>query len=138
MLATLAFLPSQNIGQVFAAICDRIRWNFGDVTEEMLVYFEGTYIGSFCVDAPRGDPLFSMELRNMFHRNDAMFQRTNNRVEGWQRSFQGHLPSCHPGFWKFLQMLKNEQSVIYVDILQQSVVKSIHHKEPVMLIATLS
>lgn len=91
MLATLAFLPSQNIGQVLAAICDRIRRNFGDVTEEMLVYFEGTYIGSFCVDAPRGDPLFSMELRNMFHRTDAEFQRTNNRVEGWQRSFQGHL-----------------------------------------------
>ena len=98
MLATLAFLPSQNIVQVFATICDRIRRNFGAVTEEMLVYSEGTYIGSFCVDAPRGDPLLSMELRNMFHWTDAEFQRTNKRVEGWQRSFQGYLPSCQPGF----------------------------------------
>ena len=56
----------------------------------------------------------------MLHRTDAEFPRTNNSVEGWHRNFQGHLSSCHPSFSKLLQMLRNEESVIRDDILQQS------------------
>ena len=63
--------------------------------------------------------MFSIEFWNMFHRTDAELPRTNNSMKGWHRSFQGHLPSCHPSSWKFLRVLKNEESVIRVDILQQ-------------------
>ena len=55
----------------------------------------------------------------MFHRTDAMLPRTNNIVKDRHRSFQGHLSSCHPSFWKFFRVLKNEVSVIRFDIQQQ-------------------
>ena len=119
MLTALAFLPPQNVTAGFVSVCNEIRRNFGDAAEELLAYFEDTYIGRFRVDAARGNPLFSIELWNMFHRTDAELPRTNNSVEGWHRSFQGHVSSCHPNFWKFLQVLKNEESVIRVDIMQQ-------------------
>ena len=118
MLTALAFLPPQDVVRGFAAICNNIRRNFGDVTEQLLVYFEDTYIGRFCVDAPRVNPMLSIELCNIFHRTDAERSQTNNGVEGWQRSFQGHFSSYHPSFARFYGVLKNEESVIRVYILQ--------------------
>ena len=56
----------------------------------------------------------------MFHRTDAELPQTNNRVEGWHRSFQGHLSSSYPSFWKFLRAKKNDELVIPVDILHIS------------------
>ena len=63
--------------------------------------------------------MFSIEIWNLFHWTGAELSRTNNSLEGWHRSFQVYLSSCHPGFWKFLQVLKNEETVTQVDILQQ-------------------
>ena len=80
----------------------------GDVTEELLFYFEDTYIGRFYVDAPKGNPMFSIELWKMFHGTDAELSQINNSVEDWHHSIQGHLSSCHPSFSKFLGLLKNE------------------------------
>ena len=119
MLTALAFLPPQDVVRGFVAVCIEIRRNFGNVAGELLAYFEDTYVGRFRLNAPRNNPILSIELWNMFHRIDAELTRTNNSVEGWHRSFQGHLSSCHPSFWKFLRVLKNEESVIRVDILQQ-------------------
>ena len=55
----------------------------------------------------------------MFWYNDTELPRTSNSVEGLYRSFQGHLSSCYPSFWKLLRVLKNEESISRVDILQQ-------------------
>ena len=101
------------------AVCIEIRTNFGNVADELPAYFEDTYVARFRLNARRNNPIFSIELWNVFHCTDAELPRTNNNVEGWYLSFQGHLSSCHPSFWKFLQVLKNEESVIRVDILQQ-------------------
>ena len=119
MLTALAFLPPQDVVRGFVAVCIEIRTNFGNVAEELLACFENTYVGRFPLNAPRNNPIFSIELWNMFHRTDAELPRTKNSVEGWHRSFQGHFSSWHPSFWTFLRVLRNEESVIRVDILQQ-------------------
>ena len=121
MLTALAFLPPppQDVVRGFLAVCIKIRTNFGNVADELLAYFEDNYVGGYRLNAPRNNPIFSIELWNMFHRTDVELPRTNNSMEVWHRSFQGHLSSCHPSFWKFLRDLKNEESVIHVDILQQ-------------------
>lgn len=54
----------------------------------------------------------------MYIQTDQELQRTNNSVEGWHRSFQGHLSSCHPNFWKFINVLKKEESYVRASILQ--------------------
>ena len=57
----------------------------------------------------------------MFHRTDEELPRTNNSVEGWYRSFQAHVSSSHLSFWKFLQVLQNEENYIRVKIIQNEV-----------------
>ena len=57
----------------------------------------------------------------MLNRIDDDHPRTNNNVEGWHRSFQSHISSCHPMFWKFLNILHNEESLIHVSIIQHLV-----------------
>ena len=54
----------------------------------------------------------------MFHRTDDELPRINNAVEGWYRGFQAHVSVCHPVFWKFLQVLKKEETIVRVGILQ--------------------
>ena len=53
----------------------------------------------------------------MYHRTDEELPRTNNSVAGWHRSFQRHVSACHPNFWKFLEMLKKEETVVRVNII---------------------
>ena len=53
----------------------------------------------------------------MFHRTDAELPRTNNRIEGWHRSFNAQVSSYHPTFWKFRDKLKREESLTQVQIL---------------------
>ena len=55
---------------------------------------------------------------NMFHRTNLEMPRTNNHIEGWHRRFQGLCMSYHPAFWKFIELLKQEQSVNCVELLQ--------------------
>ena len=54
----------------------------------------------------------------MFNRTDNELPRTNNSVEGWHRSFQCNLSACHPTFWKFVELLKKEEAVVRVKMLQ--------------------
>ena len=44
--------------------------------------------------------------------------RTNNHIEGWHRRFQGLCSCYHPGFWKFVEILKKENSLNRVEIVQ--------------------
>ena len=53
----------------------------------------------------------------MVHRTDAELPRTNNSIEGWDRSFNAQVSSYHPTFWKFLDNLKREESLTRVQIL---------------------
>ena len=54
----------------------------------------------------------------MLHRTDNELPRANNSVEGWHRGFQANISACHPTFWKFLNVLKVEESVVRVAVLQ--------------------
>ena len=98
MLCALAFIPPPEITNGFDTVCGLIRNNFRDEADDVLDYFEDTYVGRFRHNAPRRNPYFSIEFWNMFNRTDQELPRTNNSVEGWHRSFQGHLSSCHPNF----------------------------------------
>ena len=89
--------------------------------EYILEYFEDTYIGRHRRNAPRRTAMFPVVLWYMFHRTDEELPRTNNSVEGWHRSFQAHVSSSHPIFWKFLQVLQNEENYIRVKIIQNEV-----------------
>ena len=117
MIAALAFLPPADVVPAFENLCDDIRHNYGVQADEILLYFEDKYNGRFMRNAPRQNPLFAIDLWNMFHRTDQELPRTNNSVEGWHRAFQSNLTGCHPTFWKFLAVLKREEGIVRVSIL---------------------
>ena len=113
MLAALAFIPPSTVIEAFGELVDVIRF-----IDQFIDYFEDTYIGRFRRNAPRRQPMFSMELWNIFHRTQDELPRTNNNIEGWHRRFQSNASAPHPVIWKFLDILKKEQGLTRVEALQ--------------------
>ena len=54
----------------------------------------------------------------MFHRTDNELPRTNNAVEGWHRGFQSHVTTYHSSFWKFIDIMKQEERLVQAVVLQ--------------------
>ena len=110
MISALAFLPHGDVIDGFEELSDTTRELYNDTIDDLLQYFEDTYICRFRRNAPRLPPLFPIELWDMFHRTDSELPRTNNSVEGWHRSFQVHLSSpatlCFGDFCRFSKMKK--------------------------------
>ena len=52
---------------------------------------------------------------------------TNNAVEVWHWRFQANVGAYHPNFWKFIDILKREQSLNHVNI---SHARAGHQPEP--------
>jgi hypothetical protein len=127
MICALAFLPPDVVVEGFESLCDLLREAYDDQIDDLLEYFEDTYIGRYRRNAPRRPAMFPIELWNMFHRTHDELPRTNNSIEGWHRGFQAQVSSCHPVFWKFLQILQNEESLKRVEIIQNL---AGYHPEP--------
>ena len=118
MLPALAFLQAGDAIEGFEELVDTIRLLYDDVADDLLQYFEDTYIGRYHRNAPRRPPLFAINLWNMFNRTDDELPHPNNSVEGWNRSFQGHVSACHPVFWKLLSVLQKKENMILILIVQ--------------------
>lgn len=95
MLCALAFLPPNDVVQMFEELVDLIRANYNNDVEDLLKYFEDTYISHYQRIAPRRILLFPIELWNMFNRTVEELPRTNNSVKDSHRRFQSHLMSCY-------------------------------------------
>ena len=90
-------------------------------------YFEDTYIGRLRPGGHRRAPLFDLALWNMCDQTIGDLPRTNNAVEGWHQRFQANVGAYHPNFWKFIDILKQKQSLNHVNISQA---RAGHQPEP--------
>ena len=120
MLCALAFLPEADVIDGFNELTDVVQENFEHDFDGLLNYFEDTYIGRVRRNR-RGRPLFPINTWNMFNRTNDELPRTNNNVEGWHRRFSLQVSSCHPTIWKFIDLLKEEENFVRVEIVQQLV-----------------
>ena len=118
MVLAISFVPPDDVIVFFEELSDVIRDRFGIACDEILEYFEDNYIGRFRRNAQRAHPRFGIDLWNMFHRTADELPRTNNCLEGWHRGFQATVASCHPLFWKFVGLLKKEEGLNRVKMLQ--------------------
>lgn len=118
MIAAAAFVPPQDVIDAFEQVADLIRNEYQAAADDILDYFEDTYIGRFRRNAPRAPAMFPVNVWNMFHRTHEELPRTNNNIEGWHNVFQAHMSSTHPTFWKFLDVLQKEERIVRVRILQ--------------------
>lgn len=76
----------------------------------MLDYFEDVWIGRPGRSQSRRAPTFPINMWNMYSNIQLDLPRTNNSVEGWHTGFSSLLRCSHPTMWKFLNVLKSEQS----------------------------
>ena len=119
IISALAFLPPNDVQNSFDQLAALIRNQYGNDADKVLDYFEDNYVARFCVNAPRVIPTFSIDFWNMFHHTNDEIQRTNNAVKVWHRGLRAHVSTCHPVFWKFLEVLQKEETVVRVGILQK-------------------
>ena len=118
MLAALAFFPPNDVIDSFDTLADYSKNGYGKDLDDMLDYFEDNYIGRFRHNAPRRPPTFNIETWSMFHLADNELKRTNNAVERWYHCFQLHFTTYYPSFWKFIDIMKQEEGLIRAGILQ--------------------
>ena len=118
IIAALSFVPPKDVVNSFEELCVVIRNQYDGDADEVLDYFEDTYIGRFRRNASRRPPLFHIELWNMSHRTAEDLPRTNNNIEAWHNSFQANVSFPHPTYWKFLDILLREERIVRVRILQ--------------------
>ena len=86
--------------------------------DDLLDYFEETYIDRYRRNAKGRPHLFALNLWNMSHKTFDKLPKTNNHAGGWHGRFQAHVSSCHPIFWKFINLLRTEENIFSVEIIQ--------------------
>ena len=52
MISAIAFVPPDDVIESFDILTDELRRQFGDALEDLLQYFEDTYIGRFRRNLP--------------------------------------------------------------------------------------
>ena len=114
MICALAFVLANDVQNTFDELPALIRDQYGNGGNGVLCYFKNNYVGRICFSTPKGITTFPINFYNMFQRADDKLPRTINAVEGWHRMFQAHVSACHPVFWKFLEVLQKEETVVIV------------------------
>ncbi|CAF3646667.1 unnamed protein product [Rotaria socialis] len=106
-LIALAFVPLDKVTTGFDLICDQ----FDDDADDLLEYFEKTWIGT-----GRTKPQFDHKLWNVYDRVIAAVPRSNNSVEGWHNAFATRVAINHPNIVKLAEKIRREQSKFEVDM----------------------
>lgn len=106
LVLALAFIPLHDLEEAFEVVTE----NFPQAATALLDYFEDTYLGRPSRRGPRRGALFLPITWNQWDRVNSDLPRTNNAVEGWHSAFQANVGAHHPTLWKFIEVLKREES----------------------------
>ncbi|CAM4980366.1 unnamed protein product [Rotaria socialis] len=97
----------------FDLICDL----FDDDTDDLLEYFEKTWIGEpKRRGTGRKKPQFDHKLWNIHDRVVATVPRSNNSVEGWHNALASRVAISYPTIVKLGVKIRREQSKFEVDM----------------------
>lgn len=118
MLNALAFVPLPHVVEAFDELCDSDV--FPGEAQEVVDYFEDTWIGRPDRRRRRRAPVFPHAMWNCYEASRIGMSKTNNAVEGWHRSFESQISASHPSIWKFLEGIKREHALSELKIEQYS------------------
>ena len=116
MLPALAFVPVPTVTEAFDLLCDNDI--FPHEAQDVVDYFEDTWIGRPNRRNGRRPPIFRHGIWNMYSRVLDNLPKTNNSVEGWHRRFETEVGAHHPNIWRFIKCLQKEQAYNEVQIEQ--------------------
>ena len=118
-LTALAFVPKEDVIDVFNKLMASLDEETDEVLGEFLVYFETTWLGAVQRERRRR-PCFDISLWNVREKTLLGIPRTNNSVEGWHRAFQQRMSVVHPNLSHLMTKLKKEQNDWELTIQQAS------------------
>ena len=108
-LPSLAFVSPFDVRQYFEAVVEHLPM---PASQELILYFERTYIGRRLPGGNHQDPIYPIEMWNHHHEVLQGIPRTNNAVEAWHRSYNSTVGCYHPNIWRFMKALKQEQGLV--------------------------
>ena len=106
MIMALTFVPLVDVEPAVDDLSTEIRTNLNNDMEELLNYFEETYIGRLRRNGHRGGPTFV---------HDGTWEQGTSYLERIIMLKFG-INACHPNFWKFLHV--SEENLTSVKITQ--------------------
>ncbi|CAM4810174.1 unnamed protein product [Rotaria magnacalcarata] len=112
-IAALAFLDPNSALSGFESLCEQLD----DRYDNILDYFEETYIGKLRSNRVCRKPLFEINFWSMHHRTTQLSMRTNNSAEAYHRRINSVFQCSHPTLWLFLQRLIDEENVVHADLV---------------------
>ncbi|CAF2089247.1 unnamed protein product [Rotaria magnacalcarata] len=113
-IAALVFVEPNSVVNGFERLSIELSHDY----DEIMDYFEGTYIGRLRSNQTRRKPMFEINFWNMHRRTTQSLMRTNNSAEAYNRRIGSVFQCAHPTLWVFLQKLINEETGTHADILQ--------------------
>ena len=105
----LAFVQPHDVTEFFEELSEDDR-----IPSEFISYFEMTYIGVLRgrrSNRRRDQPMFPIELWNVYARTEQALPRTNNNVETFHNALNISVSNSHPNLWKLILSLKLEESL---------------------------
>jgi hypothetical protein len=118
-LAALAYVPETDVITSFENLIESQYYAENEeLIQPLLDYFEDTWIGRFNRRHVRRPPAYALNIWNCYEATLNDLPRTNNSVEGWHNNFSCLLAADHPSIWKFIEGLKTQQSMNYLQIEQ--------------------
>lgn len=119
MILALAFLPIDDVELAFLTLTASPFFiaNLQHL-QPIINYFEKTYVGYYNEEGIHTSPLISIKTWNVFNSTLSSQPRTNNHVEGWHNSFSRRVNCSHPGFFKFINLIKSDHQIQKLKIQQ--------------------
>uniref|UniRef100_A0A915E455 H15 domain-containing protein n=1 Tax=Ditylenchus dipsaci TaxID=166011 RepID=A0A915E455_9BILA len=105
MITAMAFVKPEDLMPVFAELEELLP----EELDPILDWFQTYYIGFVNRRGNMVVPMFAHSLWNVYERTLNGNHRTNNYAEAANHRIQMELDVCHPGFWNFINCLKNVQ-----------------------------
>lgn len=119
MLKALSFVPEDYVQIAFdELIGSEFYVANADDLKPLLNYFSSTWHTSNDRANRRRGPTFATVMWNHYDSVIDGHARTNNAVEGWHNRFNKKAQACHLSMWKFIELLKSEQSIFEVEYEQ--------------------
>ncbi|XP_055306982.1 uncharacterized protein LOC129571240 [Sitodiplosis mosellana] len=117
-LIALAFVPEHSVEAAYEELIETEFFKAGDPKiDELLDYFQATYIYAFDRKGGKKAPLFEIKLWNVYETVLSGFPRTNNHIEGWHNKVN-RMWGAHPNIFTFIDQLKKEQDMTEMAIAQ--------------------
>jgi len=95
----LAFASPRDISWAFKTLCEESRADFKEL--RLWDYIRDMYAGPYAY--------YPVQFWNVYQTVKERLPTTNNSVEGWSNQLNSCLSCHHPGFYKFLEIIKKEQ-----------------------------